>query len=100
MKTHDDLSHLDIDLEELRKRAERMAAQRESLIASQGMNEALRRWSDGAITVFELPPDPQNILRISIGGGSSAINYCSFRGDIKKVEQLLTLALHAIQNPK
>lgn len=60
----------------------------------------LAEWKHGGLYVVHRPPDPQGILRISIGGGEFNpvdLEYCVFRGDRTQCAYLLEKAARALR---
>lgn len=105
-------SHLDRDFLEptkeplgkfykrLGKRASRMAQDGLSQITAGKPGEmALVEWEAGRLQVRQMPPDLQDILRVSLGGGieQAHIDYCVFRGDRTRCAYLLEEAAKALR---
>lgn len=88
----------------MRKRARKMSEESASVIAGGSPGEPkLASWEWGGVYVVQRPPDPQGILRVSIGGGEElpvSLNYCTFRGDREACIALLKKALDALRNEK
>ena len=109
MQTHDDFSHDPRMFErnpskpqfmkDLRGRAAEMTEAQASAITAGLPNEfPLAEWrAENGVAVKQLHPDPQDILRISVGGLIQAGQYCVFRGDRAKCIHVLQLALAALQ---
>lgn len=60
----------------------------------------LDEWDAYTVHVVQRPPDPQGILRISVGGGEFMpvdLNYCVFRGDRTQCAFLLEKAAKALR---
>jgi len=107
------MSHLDSDfppkdgtfrerfIKELAGRAETIKKQEGSQITSGFDGEPfLAKWTAANVQVVQRPDDPQDILRISIGGGDHlpvSLNYCVIRGDRKRCIQLLQRAIKALE---
>lgn len=85
----------------LRQRAAEAVASGDGTIAGGEKNEvphAAYKATNG-VHVRLMPDDPQQILRISIGGGDHlpvTMNYCTVRGDIGKCIALLEKTLAAL----
>lgn len=110
MQTHDDRDSAfppkqgtiaDRFLKELTGRAELVkAAERSRITGGFDGEEVLDKWESNGIQVVQRPPDTQDILRISVGGGDHlpvSLNYCVFRGDRGKCIDLLRRALKAME---
>lgn len=103
MQTHDDNTHTQIDrfLEELHRRAEKSKESMKSQITTGSPDEKpLAQWKGNGIQVCHMPDDPQNILRISIGGGEKTpvvVNYCTIRGGVGECIALLEKAIKALK---
>ncbi len=84
----------------LQRRAEDSAAAGGSPITTGRSDETpIRDWeARGGMHIRQMPDDPQDILRISIGGGVPGIdiNYCTIRGDREACIALLNKALNAL----
>lgn len=99
-------SHQDFDaqiqfMDRLRRRAADMTEAGQSKITG-GVDgeEILSEWKRGGVSVRQLPPDEQGILRISVGGGTDTpveLNYCVYRGSHSKCVDLLRKALIALE---
>lgn len=81
----------------LEERAAKLVRDGATMVASDG--EELVAWQAHGVDVAKLPDDPQNILRISIGGGAVPVplNYCRFRGDHAHCVDLLRTVLKAME---
>lgn len=108
MQTHEDRDfHSPPDgpfrqfMEQLEGRARNMVHEKASEItAGQPDEEPIAKWKACGMHVIQRPDDPQNILRISIGGGISGMDmdYCVFRGKRERCIGLLRSALVALEN--
>lgn len=101
METHDDSSHRAEFLSRLTARADRMREEKASEITAGSEGEVpLKQWEYGGVHCREMPADPQGILRISIGGGETAVqlDYCVHRGDKAQCIALLRRALRALES--
>ena len=92
-------------MDELEGRANKIKSMEKSKITGGADGEPiLAEWTAEGVGVRQLPPDPQAILRISIGGGKHlpvSINYCVFRGERGACIDLLRRALKALEtDPK
>lgn len=106
MQTHKDYDHehdkvRQMFLDRLEDRAGEMERAQAALLTAGGEDEQpLDRWKHGGVTVREMPPDEQDILRISVGGGPNlpvSVNYCVFRGNRHHCIHLLKRALAALE---
>ena len=103
MQTHRDDQHINEFMDRLRLRAAGMVKDKASEItAGKEGEKPLAEWQSNGVGVRHLPPDEQNILRISIGGGNTPanINYCVFRGDHGACVDLLRKALAAMEDTR
>ena len=100
MQTHDDKSHSPF-FEQLQARADKMREQKLSEITAGKEDEKeLARWKAHGMTVVVRPNDPQDILRVSVGGGSKTpvpLNYCTIRGGTGQCIELLERAIRALK---
>ena len=96
-------SHRDIDhgeesriLEALRLKAELMSEIGKNRVT---YDKVLEEWKCDGIRVQMLPDDPQELLRISIGGHPTIkpSEYCNFRGDQSRCIRLLERCLKAMK---
>ena len=96
MATHLDDDHRRKILDELKVRADLMTELGKN---SHQTANVIRKWKHNHIEVSEKEPDPQGVLRISIGGRPDIRNseYCSFRGDQSKCIDLLERALKSLK---
>jgi hypothetical protein len=96
-------THRDSDfMSQLRDRADQMLKDKASEITAGKDDETpLATWKSHTMHCKHLPPDEQDILRISIGGGDDIgnlnLNYCVIRGDRGKCIELLRKALKALR---
>lgn len=110
MQTHDDSNHAfppskksiaDRFMKELDGRADLVKlAERSKMTAGFDGEPVLAKWESNGVQVVQRPPDPQQILRISIGGGDHlpvSLNYLTFRGDRGMCVDLLRKALKALE---
>ena len=103
MQTHEDDLHFRSQfIEELKNRAEKAKQAAASLLTSGAESEEeLGRWKGkNGMHCRHLPPDPQDILRISIGGGNHlpvTMNYCVIRGTVGQCIALLEMAISALR---
>jgi hypothetical protein len=88
-------------MDELEGRAEKIKSMEKSKITGGADGESIiAEWQHFGVGVRQLPPDPQGILRVSIGGGKNlpvSINYCVFRGERGACIDLLRKALKALE---
>lgn len=103
MQTHFDSDSGDF-LRRLQERADSMERRGLSQITSGKSGEPiLEEWESHGVHVRRMPDDEQQILRISIGGGTLApveLNYCVFRGPHGACVDLLRKALAAMEDPQ
>ena len=101
MQTHDDLQHRDDPyMRRLKERADEAMRNSASQITAGYPNEkAIDEYLANDVYVTQRPDDEQGILRISVGGGvrNRNVNYCVFRGDRKRVIDLLKKAVVALE---
>jgi len=100
MQSHEDSTHQDRFMQQLRERAEKMKASGDSEITGGKPGEKpLAKWKHGDVHVKHMPDDEQGILRISAGGGNTPVplNYLVIRGDVSECVNLLTKALAALK---
>ena len=104
MQTHSDEDFDSSDfMRQLAGRAAKMMKDKASEITAGKDGETpLAVWKSHTVHCKHLPPDEQNILRISVGGGddltqSLEMNYCVIRGDRGKCIELLRKALKALR---
>lgn len=100
MQTHEDMSHQNNFINELRRRAKESIEKGDGKITAGSSGEKpIAKWEHNGMQVVIRPDDPQGILRISIGGGVEIVplNYCTIRGDIGKCIALLELAIAALK---
>lgn len=93
---------LELFMSELENRA--IAAKRDQLskiTAGVDGEPVVSEWQTNGVRVIQRPNDPQDVLRISVGGGDDlpvSLNYCVFRGDRGKCVDLLRKALKALES--
>lgn len=105
MQSHDDIDARRMDAKlfmgVLEERAKKILRERGSEITSGKPGELpLKEWESNGVHVRQMPPDEQDIIRVSIGGGDGTpvdCNYCVFRGSKPLVERLLEKALVALR---
>lgn len=103
MLTHDDKDQrFQPFMDQLIARADRMREQKLSEItAGKEGEQELARWNADGIEVVIRPNDPQDILRISVGGGSKTpmpLDYCTIRGEVGACITLLERAIEALRS--
>lgn len=102
MHTHEDSSHENSFIKQLRERAKKAQDASASIIAAGSRNErpgATWRASNGMHCQI-MPDDPQGILRVSVGGGPGLpveVDYTTIRGDVGKCIALLEKAIAALK---
>lgn len=88
-------------MKELEGRAElTKLAERSQITSGFDGEPVLQKWEANGIQVVQRPSDPQEILRLSIGGGEDlpvSLSYLVFRGDRGKCVDLLRKALTALE---
>lgn len=102
MQTHYDENHRSEFMELLRERANLAAkAKAATITAGNGVEQEICSWTGkNGVQCRQLPPDEQDILRISIGGGEGlpiSLDYAVIRGDVGKCITLLQKALAALR---
>ncbi len=105
MQTHYDSSHNRNSefWNRLQQRADEAVSDGKSKItAGASGEEPLAEWKHKQVSVTQLPPDEQDILRISIGGMTGEgkpiqFIYCNFRGPIGPCIAALQQALEAMK---
>lgn len=101
MQTHEDSDQIGGGqfMKRLKERATNMVGTHASEITAGAPGEpVLGEWIAEGIGVVRRPNDPQNVLRISVGGGMAGMNYCVFRGNRLACIDLLERAAEAMKN--
>ena len=100
MDTHRDSSHLTAArfMDRLKERAAEDEPLSQITAGKEG-EPTLAKWNYGGVSIRQLPPDEQGILRISIGGGETPVplNYLVFRGSHGACVDLLRKSLAALE---
>lgn len=103
MQTHSNSDAGDF-IKRLQQRAKDMVRDESSSItAGKDGEKPLATWKSHTMHCKHMPPDEQDVLRISVGGGddltggSFDLNYCVIRGDRGKCIELLRKALKALK---
>lgn len=100
-------THLDSDfdrrefLKHLEARADKLTGEKRTQITAGADGESpLAEWESDGVHCRQMPPDPQGVLRISIGGGDHlpvVVNYCTLRGNRGDCIKLLLKVLKALE---
>ena len=98
--THENSSHQTSEfMKELKRRSDEMRG-RSTIAAGTEEEKPLAAWKSNEMQVVHMPPDPQGIARISIGGGHSTpvnLDYCTIRGSVGECIMLLERAIEALK---
>ena len=102
MQTHEDAAHQRLFMDQLRKRADESKERGDGRITAGAPGEKpICQWTaENGLYCKHMPPDPQGILRISIGGGEHlpvTLNYLTVRGPVGECIALLEKALAALR---